>query len=68
MKSFLIAAISAAFVTAGVASVAEARDGCGAGLHRGPAGHCRPNRGGGYHAGQHRPVIGVFYPGRGLVP
>ena len=56
----------AATVALGTASVAQARDGCGKGFHRGPAGHCRPNRGPGYGYGNHhRPVVGVYYPGRG---
>jgi len=59
----------AAVLTAGVAfstvSVAEARQGCGAGFHRAPNGRCRPN------AGPRRVVIapglvvGRFYAGRG---
>lgn len=48
----------------GMASAAETAQGCGVGWHRGPYGHCHPDRG---------PVVvvpgpvavGVFYPGRG---
>ncbi len=58
----LLAVALAATVTIAGASAASARDGCGRGAHRGPAGHCRPNVGPGY---AQRPVIGVFYPGRG---
>ncbi len=61
MKRLLAIAL-AATVTIGGVSAASARDGCGRGYHRGPAGHCRPNMGPGY---AHRPVIGVYYPGRG---
>ncbi len=60
----LLAVALAATVTFGTASIAEARQGCGAGMHRGPAGYCRPNRGG-RGAYVVRPVIGTFYPGRG---
>ncbi|WP_419816360.1 GCG_CRPN prefix-to-repeats domain-containing protein [Glacieibacterium sp.] len=63
MRLFLLAAIAAGAAFTATAPV-EARQGCGAGGHRGPAGYCRPNRG--------RPVvvvpalrIGGFYPGRG---
>ncbi len=53
----------ASVVVIGGASAASARDGCGAGLHRGPAGHCRPNRAGAVVVV--RPVIGNFYVHRG---
>lgn len=72
MKKILLAALASAAALAAVAP-ANARDGCGAGFHRGPYGHCRPNRG--PDRGPHRgpgPVliapglaIGTFYPGRG---
>ena len=58
----IIAAALLAGVTIGGATGADARDGCGPGGHRGPYGHCRPNRG---------PVVGPalvvgnFYEGRG---
>lgn len=62
MNKFLIVALSASAAFA-FSVPAEARDGCGRGAHRGPAGYCRPDR---------RPVVvapvlrvGVFYPGRG---
>lgn len=52
------AALLALGTLAGSASVAEARDGCGPGFHRGVYGYCRPNWRGprwGYHGGwRHR--------------
>jgi hypothetical protein len=42
MKLLIAAALSFAAVSATI-PVAEARQGCGAGYHRGPAGRCRPN-------------------------
>jgi len=63
MRKLLLATLTASAALISI-TPAEARDGCGPGGHRGPAGYCRPNRGG--------PVvvapgvrIGVFYPGRG---
>lgn len=48
----------------GMASAAEAAQGCGIGFHRGPYGHCRPN--GGPVVVLPGPVaVGVYYPGRG---
>ena len=59
----LLAIALATTVTIGGVSAASARDGCGRGYFRGPAGHCRPMHAGpGYVV---RPVIGTFYPGRG---
>ena len=60
----LVAIALAATVTIGAASVADARDGCGRGGHRGPYGHCRPNYGG---PGVVAPglIIGTYYHGRG---
>ena len=55
MKMFAFAL--AAGVALAAASSADARDGCGRGFHRGPYGHCRPNRG---------PVVGVG-PGGALI-
>ena len=61
MKRLLAIALIAG--TALTATAAEARQGCGPGGHRGPYGHCRPNRG---------PVVVApplvvhrYYPGRG---
>ena len=62
MNQFIAIAIAAS-VAAGGATGASARDGCGRGFHRGPAGYCRPNAGGPVVVV--RPRIGVFYPGRG---
>jgi len=69
LKRALLIALAAGSVMA-VAAPAEAREGCGPGGHRGPYGHCRPNRG----PGPRGPVVGVgpgglvignFYEGRG---
>jgi hypothetical protein len=63
MKKLLMIAIAAGTAFAATAP-ADARQGCGPGWHRGPYGHCRPNRGPGYG----RPpayVIGNYYPNRG---
>ncbi len=63
MKTMLALAVATTAVI-GAMSTADARDGCGRGFFRGPAGHCRP-------MGGPRPVfvavprIGIFYPGRG---
>jgi hypothetical protein len=64
MKTIL--ALALAGVALAGASVADARDGCGPGGHRGPYGHCRPN-GYGYGPGVVAPglIIGNFYAGRG---
>ncbi len=45
MKKLLAVALAAGATIIAVAP-ADARQGCGPGYHRGPAGHCRPNRGG----------------------
>jgi len=44
MKYLFAAAVVAATV-AGFGATADAAQGCGPGFHRGPYGHCRPNRG-----------------------
>lgn len=62
MKRTLLAAAAAATLAAAGAGPAEAAQGCGPGGHRGPYGHCRPNRGPGFYGA---PRIGTFYPGRG---
>ena len=62
MNKLFAIALAAAVVVGGT-SAASARDGCGRDGHRGPAGHCRPNRGG--EVVVVRPAVGVFYPGRG---
>lgn len=59
MKILGTIALASAMALATV-SPAQARQGCGAGFHRGPMGHCRPNR--------HREVVwvvGRYYPGHG---
>lgn len=63
MKKLLLIALAAGAAMTAVAP-AEARQGCGGGFHRGPYGHCRPNRGRGVVVVR-EPRIGVFYPGRG---
>lgn len=67
IRTYLMIALAAGAVMT-AAAPAQAREGCGPGGHRGPAGYCRPN---------HRPppprvmvrpdglVIGRFYEGRG---
>jgi hypothetical protein len=66
MKKLLGLALAATITVGGafnLASPAIARDGCGAGFHRGPAGYCRPNvRRGAFVVA---PRVGIFYPGRG---
>ena len=44
MKKLLAAALLAGVAISGATS-SDARDGCGPNGHRGPYGHCRPNRG-----------------------
>ncbi|MEG3178328.1 hypothetical protein U1872_18960 [Sphingomonas sp. RB3P16] len=46
MKKLLAAILLTGVATLGTTTVAEARDGCGRGAYRGPAGHCRVMRGG----------------------
>jgi hypothetical protein len=63
MKTLLMITLAAGAALA-TSTPAAAREGCGPGAHRGPMGHCRPNRGQMYA----RPgtlVIGNFYQGRG---
>lgn len=67
MKNLLAAALLAGAATLGAtvaATPAEARDGCGRGAHRGPAGYCRPNVNRAYVA-PGRLVIGRYYGNRG---
>lgn len=59
----IVAILIAAGMSFAAASSASAAGGCGPGLHRGPAGGCRPNRGAYVRPG--RPVIGHYYGGRG---
>ena len=62
MKKILAFALAAGVAVA-VAAPADARDGCGRGFHRGPYGHCRPNRDRVVIAPGL--VIGNFYRGKG---
>jgi hypothetical protein len=66
MKKFLIGAALIGTVLT-VAAPAQARDGCGRGMFRGPHGHCHPDRGGWDRGGPGRNawVNGTFYPGHG---
>jgi hypothetical protein len=68
MNRILAIALAAGVAVAAVGAVspADARDGCGPGGHRGPYGHCRPNRGRDVvSVGPVGLVIGNFYNGRG---
>jgi hypothetical protein len=59
-----ILGIAAVAAMLGMATTANAAQGCGRGWHRGPYGHCRPNRGP-VVVVPGRVVVGVYYPGRG---
>ncbi|PYE40589.1 hypothetical protein DFI02_1133 [Rhizobium sp. PP-F2F-G20b] len=67
MKKYLIIVLTTLATLTSLAPVAEARQGCGKGFHRGPAGYCRANR------GPRPPVViipagprvGIFCEGRG---
>jgi hypothetical protein len=63
MKKMLILAIAAG-ATLAAAAPANAADGCGPGGHRGPYGHCRPNRGGPVVVAPGL-IIGNYYRGQG---
>lgn len=67
MKKFLAVALAAGATLGAVTAVtpADARQGCGPGFHRGPYGHCRPNRGRDFVAVAPGLVVGNFYAGRG---
>lgn len=65
MKRFITMALALG-VAVSAASAADARQGCGVGFHRGPYGHCRPNRGRRVYApGVAALVVGQYYRGRG---
>jgi hypothetical protein len=64
MKRIFAVALAAGVAFAAM-SPAQARQGCGPGFHRGPYGHCRPNRGPGVVAVAPGLVVGNFYGGRG---
>lgn len=65
MRKTLLALAATAAATLAFSAPAEARQGCGVGGHRGPAGHCRDNRGPGYGNRGPTLVIGNFYRGHG---
>lgn len=60
-RAFLM--MAAAATLAASATPALARQGCGIGFHRDYYGYCVPNRG--RRVIVERPVIGVYYHGRG---
>jgi hypothetical protein len=67
MRKIIGVALTLGIALATVPS-ADARQGCGPGGHRGPYGHCRPNRGGGDRvvvAPGGALIVGRFYQGRG---
>jgi len=51
MKLMILSAMAAGAVALVAPPAAEARQGCGVGFHRGPAGACRPNVRGGFYRG-----------------
>jgi len=51
VKLNILSAAAASLVALGAPSAADARQGCGVGFHRGPAGICRPNVRGAYYRG-----------------
>ena len=63
MKKLIAVALLASTVALGATS-ASAVEGCGRGGHRGPYGHCRPNRGGAVLVAPGL-VVGNYYHGRG---
>jgi hypothetical protein len=66
MMKKLVAIAIAMGVMAGMASVADARDGCGRGMARGPQGRCHViGRPGQIVVAPGRLIIGNFYAGRG---
>lgn len=62
MKNIIAMSLIAGAALA-AAAPAEARQGCGGGYHRGPAGHCRPNMQPRY--GRQTLIVGNFYRGQG---
>jgi hypothetical protein len=64
MKNMLTLALAAG-IALGTATIAEARQGCGPGYHRGPAGHCRPNANNRVLVTPRGLIVGNFYTGRG---
>lgn len=65
MNKLIATALAAGVALAAASSTpAQAREGCGLGGHRGPYGHCRPNRGR-MMVAPGTLVVGNFYHGRG---
>jgi len=64
MKLLIAAALSVGVAFTAIPA-AEARQGCGAGYHRGPAGRCRPNANARSVVVVPRLVVGRYYPNRG---
>ena len=63
MKAIIAIALAAGAAVS-IAQPASAAEGCGRGGHRGPYGHCRPNRGP-VVVGPGALVVGNYYQGRG---
>jgi hypothetical protein len=63
MKKLLALALAAGAAIVTV-SPADARQGCGPGFHRGPYGHCRPNRGP-VMVAPGALIVGNYYRGQG---
>lgn len=64
MKTVITLALAAG-IALGTATIAEARQGCGGGYHRGPHGRCVPNAGPGVVVTPRGLIVGNFYTGRG---
>jgi hypothetical protein len=64
MKKLLALAFAAGAAVVATAP-ADARQGCGPGFHRGPYGHCRPNRDRVVVAAPGTLIVGNFYRGKG---
>lgn len=64
MKNIVTLALAAGLAL-GTATIAEARQGCGPGFHRGPAGYCRPDHRESVVVTPRGLIVGNFYAGRG---
>ena len=65
MRAVIVLGLAAVVAAAGVASSAEARDGCGAGMHRNRYGHCVVSgRHTVYMSGRYYRHHGYWYDGR----
>lgn len=62
MRKLLLSLLAVSSALAATSS-AEASGGCGRAFHRGPYGHCRPDRGPVFVGPP--PAVGGFYRGRG---